>query len=778
MNPTDPHEAIRLRGARVNNLQAVDVDIPKRQLTVLTGVSGSGKSSLAFDTIAAESQRLINETYSTFVQGFMPSLARPDYDELSGLTAAIVVDQSPMGSNPRSTVGTATDAVGPMRVLFSRIAEPSVGGPGAYSFNVPSVSGGGAIQVGNKKKVVKQYRRTGGMCPNCEGRGQVSDVVLSELVDEDLSLADGALRIPGYKTGGWNYRLYAESGLVDPEKKIRDYTKEEHHNLFFHEEKRMKIAGINMSYEGLVPRLQKSMLAKERASMQKHIGEFVDRAVRFITCPECDGTRLAEHARTSTIEGKSIADLCTMEVGDLVEWFSQLRHSGAQELIDSIRAVLQSFVAVGLDYLTLDRPTSSLSGGEAQRAKMIRHLGSALTDATYVFDEPSAGLHPEDIGRVNDLLEQLRDKSNTVIVVEHNPATIMRADHVIDVGPGAGSAGGHVVFEGTPQDLAVSDTVTGRHLADRTPLKSEVRTPQGHLEVHDATRNNLQSVNVQVPLGVLTAITGVAGSGKSSLVAELAESNPDLVVVDQSPIAGSRRSNPATYTGALDSIRKAFAKATGTKPALFSANSEGACPQCKGAGVVYVDLGFMQGADTLCEVCEGRRFDAAVLEYTFGDYSIADVLDMPASQAAEFFAAKETKVPAAAKICNRLVQVGLGYITLGQPLSTLSGGERQRLKLAARMGEKAQTIILDEPTTGLHLADTEVILSLLDALVDAGTSVIVIEHNLAVIAHADHVIDMGPGAGSQGGQVVFAGTPAELAAADTTTGRHLAAYKD
>lgn len=771
----DPHETIRVRGARVNNLKAVDVDIPKRQLTVLTGVSGSGKSSLVFDTIAAESQRLINETYSTFVQGFMPTLARPDVDELGGITTAIIVDQSPMGANPRSTVGTATDATALLRVLYSRIGSPNAGGPGAYSFNVPSVSGGGAITVGNKKKVKAEYKRTGGMCPRCEGTGRVSDIKLDEIVDFSLSLDDGALTIPGYKTGGWNYRMYTESGFFPADKPVGEFTQEEHDALFFKESTRMKIAGMNMTYEGLVPRITSSMLSKERSAMQKHIGEFVDRAVVFIDCPDCDGTRLAQHARESLIDGKSIADLCKMEVAELAEWFDGVTDKTVEPLLEAIRHTLANFIAVGLDYLTLDRRTSTLSGGEAQRAKMIRHLGSALTDVTYVFDEPSAGLHPEDVDRMNQLLLQLRDKSNTVLVVEHKPETIAIADHVIDLGPGAGSGGGEITFTGTYAELAASDTLTGRHLSDRVSLKDSVRTPTSFLEIRGASRNNLRDVDVDVPLGVLTAITGVAGSGKSSLIAELPKDG--AIYVDQSQISGSRRSNPATYTGALDSIRKAFAKENDVKPALFSPNSEGACQNCKGAGVVYVDLGFMQGADTLCEVCEGRRFDAAVLDFLYGGKSIADVLDMPAASAAEFF--KENKVAAAAKICQRLVDVGLGYVTLGQPLTTLSGGERQRLKLATHLGGKrdsSELIILDEPTTGLHLADTQVLLDLLDKMVDAGTSVIVIEHNLAVVAHADQVIDLGPGAGSGGGEIVFTGTPADLAQHSGATGRHLATY--
>lgn len=771
------HDIIRVRGARVNNLRAVDVDLPKRRLTVLTGVSGSGKSSLVFDTIAAESQRLINDTYSTFVQGFMPSLARPDVDELSGITTAIVVDQSPLGANPRSTVGTATDATAMLRILFSRIAEPNAGGPGAYSFNVPSVSGGGAISVGGKAKVVKNFRRTGGMCPTCEGTGTVSSFDLAELVDDSLSLNDGALTIPGYKIGGWAYRMYTESGFFDPDKPVCEFTDEERHDLFYRAATRMKIAGMNMTYEGLVPRLTSSMLSKEREGMQKHVGAFVDRAVTFIDCPDCSGTRLAAHARQSYINGASIADLCRMEVTDLAAWFADFHDPRVTPLIDSLTDTLNNFVAVGLGYLTLDRRTSTLSGGEAQRATMIRHLGSALTDVTYVFDEPSAGLHPEDIARMNQLLLQLRDKSNTVLVVEHKPETMAIADHIVDLGPGAGAQGGHVTFSGTFDELLSSDTVTARHLGDRFELNESPRTPTGTIAVRGVRANNLRGVDADIPTGVLTAVTGVAGSGKSSLVeAIVAELDPSTTTyVDQAPIAGSRRSNPATYTGALEPIRKAFAKAHGVKPAQFSPNSDGACPNCKGAGVVYVDLGFMQGSDTPCEVCEGRRFDTAVLDYLLDGQNIADVLELTAADASEFFT---RSVPAAAKVCRTLVDVGLGYLTLGQPLTTLSGGERQRLKLAARLTEKTapETVILDEPTTGLHLADTRTLTDLLEDMVDSGVTVLVIEHNLAVVARADHVIDLGPGAGSAGGEIVFAGPPAALRDDSGATGRHLAAY--
>lgn len=776
---SDHHDAIRIHGARENNLQSVDVTIPKRRLTVFTGVSGSGKSSLVFGTIAAESQRLINETYSTFVQGFMPSLPRPDVDVLSGITTAIIVDQEPMGANPRSTVGTATDATAMLRVLFSRIAEPSAGGPGAYSFNVPSVSAAGAITVENRKGAKREktiFKRTGGMCPNCEGMGRVSDIRLGELYDENLSLHGGALKVPGYKTGGWAYRLYSDSGLYDPDKPIKDFTRQELQDFLYKEPTRMKIGGINQTYEGLVPRLQRSMLNKDRDQMQKSIGEFVDRAVTFIACPECGGTRLARHALDSRINGKNIADLCAMEIKDLAEWVKGLEAPTIAPLVTALRETLNSFVTIGLGYLQLDRSAGSLSGGEAQRTKMIRHLGSPLTDVTYIFDEPTAGLHPHDIERMNQLLKELRDKSNTVLVVEHKPETIAIADHVIDLGPGAGRDGGQIQFTGTVAELRDSGTVTGRHFDDRTRLKDTLRTPTGTLEVRGASRNNLADVDVDIPLGVLTAVTGVAGSGKSSLMSQVPRSET-TVFVDQSAIKGSRRSNPATYTGALEPIRKAFAKTHDVKPGLFSPNSEGACPHCKGAGVVYLDLGMMAGVSTTCEVCEGKRFEESVLDYHFGGRDISQVLQMPAAEAAEFFAATDSRVPAAAKILRRLVDVGLGYITLGQPLTTLSGGERQRLKLASHLAEKADLFILDEPTTGLHLADVENLLGLLDRLVDAGKSVIVIEHHLAVLAHADHVIDLGPGAGSEGGHIVFEGTPEDLmSCADSVTGRYLADY--
>ncbi|MEV6838558.1 excinuclease ABC subunit UvrA [Streptomyces sp. NPDC051133] len=776
----DSHDLIRVHGARENNLKDVSVEIPKRRLTVFTGVSGSGKSSLVFDTIAAESQRLINETYSAFVQGFMQTLARPEVDVLDGITTAIIVDQQRMGADPRSTVGTATDANAMLRILFSRLGRPHIGPPKAYSFNVASVSGAGAITVERGGQTVKERRSfsiTGGMCPRCEGRGSVTDMDLTQLYDENKSLDEGALSVPGYKTGGWNYRLYTESGLYPADKPIRSFTKKQLHDFLYREATRMKIAGINMTYEGLVPRIQKSMLSKDREGMQPHIREFVDRAVTFATCPECEGTRLSEAARSSKIGEVSIADACAMQISDLAEWVGGLDEPSVAPLLGSLRHTLDSFVEIGLGYLSLDRPAGTLSGGEAQRVKMIRHLGSSLTDVTYVFDEPTTGLHPHDIQRMNGLLLRLRDKGNTVLVVEHKPEVIAIADHVVDLGPGAGTAGGTVCFEGTVEGLRRGDTLTGRHLDDRAKLKETVRKASGTLEIRGATAHNLRNVDVDVPLGVLCVVTGVAGSGKSSLIHGSVPAGADVVSIDQSPIRGSRRSNPATYTGLLDPIRKAFAKANGVKPALFSANSEGACPTCNGAGVIYTDLAIMAGVATTCEECDGKRFDASVLEYHLGGRDISEVLAMPVTEAEEFFSTGEARTPAAHKILERMADVGLGYLTLGQPLTTLSGGERQRLKLATHMADKGGVYVLDEPTTGLHLADVEQLLGLLDRLVDAGKSVIVIEHHQAVMAHADWIIDLGPGAGHDGGRIVFEGTPADLISARSTlTGQHLAEY--
>ncbi|MCM2393475.1 ATP-binding cassette domain-containing protein [Streptomyces albipurpureus] len=776
----DNHDLIRVHGARVNNLKDVSIEIPKRRLTVFTGVSGSGKSSLVFNTIAAESQRLINETYSSFVQGFMPTLARPEVDVLDGLTTAIIVDQQRMGADPRSTVGTATDANAMLRILFSRLGKPHIGSPSAYAFNVASVRASGAITVerGAKRTVKATFNRTGGMCPRCEGRGAVSDIDLTQLYDDSKSIAEGAFTIPGWKSDSWwTVRTYAESGFLDPNKPIAQFTRKEMRDFLHHEPIKVKVEGVNLTYEGLIPKIQKSFLSKDREAMQPHIREFVDRAVTFTTCPDCAGTRLSEAARSSKIKRKSIADACAMEIRDLAEWVRGLREPPVAPLLTALQDTLDSFVEIGLGYLSLDRSSGTLSGGEAQRVKMIRHLGSSLTDVTYVFDEPTVGLHPHDIQRMNDLLLRLRNKGNTVLVVEHKPETIAIADHVVDLGPGAGTAGGTVCFEGTVEGLRVAGTITGRHFDDRATLKETVRKPTGALEIRGATTHNLRDVDVDVPLGVLTVVTGVAGSGKSSLVHGSIPAGEDVVSIDQGAIRGSRRSNPATYTGLLDPIRKAFAKANGVKPALFSANSEGACPNCNGAGVIYTDLAMMAGVATVCEECEGKRFQASVLEYHLGGRDISEVLAMSVTEAEEFFGAGEAHTPAAHRVLDRLADVGLGYLSLGQPLTTLSGGERQRLKLATHMAGKGGVYVLDEPTTGLHLADVEQLLGLLDRLVDSGKSVIVVEHHQAVMAHADWIIDLGPGAGHDGGQIVFEGTPADLVAARSTlTGEHLAEY--
>jgi excinuclease UvrABC ATPase subunit len=776
----DSHDLIRVHGARVNNLKDVSVELPKRRLTAFTGVSGSGKSSLVFGTIAAESQRLINETYSAFLQGFMPTQARPDVDVLDGLTTAILVDQERMGSDPRSTVGTATDANAMLRILFSRLGKPHIGSPQAYSFNVASVKASGAITVdkgGKSKTEAASYTRTGGMCTRCEGRGAVTDFDLSALYDDGKSLNDGALTIPGYSMEGWYGRIFRGCGYFDPDKPIKKFNKRELHDLLYREPTKIKVEGINLTYAGLIPQIQKSFLSKDRDAMQPHIGAFVDRAVTFTTCPECDGTRLSEAARSSKIEGVNIAELCAMQISDLAEWVRGLDEPSVAPLLEALGETLDSFVEIGLGYLSLDRPSGTLSGGEAQRTKMIRHLGSSLTDVTYVFDEPTIGLHPHDIERMNGLLLRLRDKGNTVLVVEHKPEAIAIADHVVDLGPRAGSAGGEVVFEGTVAGLRKSDTLTGRHLDDRASLKQTVRESSEALEIRGADTHNLQDVDVDIPVGVLVVVTGVAGSGKSSLIHGSVAGREGVVSVDQSAIRGSRRSNPATYTKLLDPIRKAFAKANGVKPALFSANSEGACPTCNGAGVIYTDLGVMASVATTCEECEGKRFDASVLEYELGGRDIAEVLAMSVAEAEQFFADGDAKIPAAHKILERLADVGLGYLTIGQPLTTLSGGERQRLKLATHLGEKGGVYVLDEPTTGLHLADVEQLLGLLDRLVDSGKSVIVIEHHQAVMAHADWIVDLGPGAGHDGGTVVFEGTPSDLVAdRSTLTGEHLAEY--
>ncbi|GAA5104614.1 excinuclease ABC subunit UvrA [Haloechinothrix salitolerans] len=773
----DSHDLIRVHGARENNLKDIDVEIPKRRLTVFTGVSGSGKSSLVFGTIAAESQRLINETYSAFLQGFMPTLARPDVDVLDGLTTAIIVDQERMGADARSTVGTATDANAMLRILFSRLGQPHIGPPQAFSFNTASVQASGMLKKGDGKAEKVTFTRTGGMCPHCEGRGSVSDFDLSALYDDSKSLNEGAITIPGYSMDGWYGRIFRGCGFFDPDKPIRKFTKTELHDLLYKEATKIKVDGINLTYAGLIPTIQRSMLSKDREAMQPHIRAFVDRAVVFQPCPECDGTRLSEAARSSKIAGINIADACAMQINDLAAWVRRLDEPTVAPLLHALGDTLDSFVEIGLGYLSLDRPSGTLSGGEAQRTKMIRHLGSSLTDVTYVFDEPTIGLHPHDVQRMNDLLLRLRDKGNTVLVVEHEPETMAIADHIVDLGPGAGHDGGEVVFEGTVEGLRTSGTLTGRHLDDRVSLKPSVRERTGVLEVRGANTHNLVDVDVDIPLGVLTVLTGVAGSGKSSLIDGSVAGRDGVVSIDQSAIRGSRRSNPATYSGLLDPIRKAFAKANAVKPGLFSANSEGACPTCNGAGVIYTDLAMMASVATPCEECEGKRFEASVLEYTFGGRDISEVLAMSVTEAHEFFGTGEARTPAAHKILARLADVGLGYLSLGQPLTTLSGGERQRLKLATQMAGKGDVYILDEPTTGLHLADVEQLLGMLDSLVDSGKSVIVIEHHQAVMAHADWIIDLGPGAGHDGGRIVFEGTPADLVAARSTlTGEHLAAY--
>jgi excinuclease UvrABC ATPase subunit len=779
VHAADSHDLIRVHGARENNLKNVSLEIPKRRLTVFTGVSGSGKSSLVFDTIAAESQRMINETYSAFLQGFMPTLARPDVDVLDGLTTAIIVDQERMGANARSTVGTATDANAMLRILFSRLGQPHIGSPQAFSFNVASAHGAGSITVerGSSKAVRRGFSITGGMCPRCEGMGSVTDFDLSALYDDSKSLNEGALTIPGYSVDGWYGRIFSGSGFLDPDKPIREYTKTELHDLLHKEPTKIKVDNINLTYEGLIPKIQKSFLSKGVDALQPHVRAFVERAVTFTACPDCGGTRLSAAARSSKIDGITIADACAMQISDLAGWVGGLDQPSVAPLLEALRQSLDSFVGIGLGYLSLDRPSGTLSGGEAQRTKMIRHLGSSLTDVTYVFDEPTIGMHPHDIQRMNDLLLRLRDKGNTVLVVEHKPEAIAIADHVVDLGPGAGTEGGEVVFEGTVEGLRASGTLTGRHLDDRAALKATVRTPTGTLEVRGATAHNLQHVDVDVPLGVLVVVTGVAGSGKSSLIHGSVSGRDGVVSVDQTPIRGSRRSNPATYTGLLEPIRKAFAKANGVKPALFSANSEGACPSCNGAGVIYTDLAMMAGVTTVCEECEGRRFQASVLEYRLGGRDISEVLDMSVNEAEEFFAAGDARTPAAHAVLGRLADVGLGYLSLGQPLTTLSGGERQRLKLATHLAERGGLYVLDEPTTGLHLADVERLLGLLDRLVESGKSVIVIAHHQAVMAHADWIIDLGPGAGHDGGRIIFEGTPADLVAARSTlTGEHLAAH--
>jgi excinuclease ABC A subunit len=765
--------AIQVRGARENNLRDISLDIPKRRLTVFTGVSGSGKSSLVFGTIAAESQRLINETYSAFVQGFMPTLARPDVDSLDGLTTAIILDQERMGANVRSTVGTVTDANALLRVVFSRIGRPQIGGPQAFSFNVPSVTGGGAIKVqrGSGETVRRTFSVAGGMCPRCEGMGTVSDIDVAQLYDANKSLNEGAITVPGYTADGWSTRLFSDSGFLDPNKPIRDYNETELRDFLYREPVKVRINGINLTYEGLVPRIQKSFLAKDVDALQPHIRAFVDRVAVFRPCPECGGTRLNDAARSSKIAGVNIADACAMQISDLAEWVRGLDEPSVAPLLAALGASLDSFVEMGLGYLSLDRPSGTLSGGEAQRTRMIRHLGSALTDITYVFDEPTIGLHAHDVERMNSLLRRLRDKGNTVLVVEHDPEVIRIADHVVDMGPGAGQHGGRVVYEGDVDGLTAAATATGRHLDATQELKSSPRKSRGSIAIRNARLHNLQNVSVDVPLGVLVAVTGVAGSGKSSLIHGcMPRTNPSVTVIDQSSIRGSRRSNPATYTGILDPIRTAFAKANGVKPALFSANSEGACPNCNGLGKTYTSLGFMADVVSICEVCEGRRYTDEVLQYRLRGRNIVEAMAMSVDEAREFFTERPVRV-----MLDRLADVGLGYVSLGQELDTLSGGERQRLKLAIEMSTDTEVYVLDEPTTGLHMQDVDNLVGLLDRLVDSGRSVIVIEHNLDVVARADWVIDLGPGGGHDGGRIIFEGPPGELVRAKgSLTGTHLA----
>ncbi|SDF33954.1 excinuclease ABC, A subunit [Lentzea fradiae] len=745
----DSHDVIQVRGARENNLADVSLDVPKRRLTVFTGVSGSGKSSLVFGTIAAESQRMINETYTAFLQSFMPSIGRPDVDALHNLSAAIIVDQERMGANSRSTVGTATDAHTMLRIVFSRLGEPHAGTSGAFSFNLPE-----------------------GMCPVCEGLGKVTTIDVDAIVDRSKSLNDGAIDAPNYGVGTWYWQVLAHSGLYPADRPIAEFTEQQLHDFLHKPTTKLNIGGTNVTYDGLIPKLQRTVLSKDRESMQPHIRAFVDRAVTFTACGSCRGTRLNEAALASKIRGLNIADCCALQISDLAKFVHEIDDPSVAPLLTTLRDTLDSLVEIGLGYLSLDRESGTLSGGESQRVKMVRHLGSSLTDITYVFDEPTVGLHPHDIQRMNNLLLRLRDKGNTVLVVEHKPETIAIADHVVDLGPGAGVNGGQVCYAGDVAGLRASGTLTGRHLDHRAKLRTEFRSPKGFLPITGARTNNLKDVSVDLPLGVLTVVTGVAGSGKSSLIHGSLRGKPGVVTVDQSPIRGSRRSNPATYTGLLDSVRTAFAKANGVKAALFSANSEGACENCKGIGLVYTDLAMMAGVATVCEKCEGKRFTPEVLRYTLRGKNISEVLAMSVADAREFFPSGQAHA-----VLSRLHDVGLSYLSLGQPLTTLSGGERQRLKLAIHMAEKASTYVLDEPTSGLHLADVDQLLGLLDQLIDAGNTVIVIEHHQAVMAHADWVVDLGPGAGHDGGRVVFTGTPADLVStSDTLTARHLKEY--
>jgi len=763
--------AIKVRGARENNLRDISLEIPKRKLTVFTGVSGSGKSSLVFETIAAESRRLINETYTAFLQGFMGTPARPDVDSLENLSAAIVVDQERMGTNARSTVGTVTDAYDMLRVIFSRLGQPHIGPSSAFSFNIPAgtISGEITLEKGRSETEERQITITGGMCPECEGLGRVSSVDVDALVDRDKSLNKGAITFPNFQVGSWYHRVFIDSGFFDNDKPLRDFTDAEWERLLHGPEAKVKTELVNLTYEGLVDKIRRLYLVRDTDSLQPSLRAAVERIATFTNCPSCGGTRLNPLALSSLIEGKNIAECAAMQISDLADWLRALDAPGAGPMIEHLGAVLDTFVQIGLGYLSLDRESSTLSGGESQRTRMVRHLGSSLTDLTYVFDEPTIGLHAHDVQQMNGLLQRLRDKGNTVLVVEHDPEVMRVGDEVVDMGPGAGSHGGEVVFQGSYVELAASGTLTGRHLEVQQSLKEDVRTPSVSIPIRDANLHNLRGVSVDVPTGVFVVVTGVAGSGKSSLIHGcMPRKDPSVTVIDQSAIRGSRRSNPATYTAILDPIRKAFASANGVKPALFSANSEGACPECKGLGLIYTDLAFMAGVVSVCEVCEGRRFTDQVLGYRLRSQNIAEVLDMSVEEAAAFFTEKPVKV-----MLDRLADVGLGYISLGQMLNTLSGGERQRLKLAIEMSGDAEVYVLDEPTSGLHMHDVDNLIGLLDRLVDSGRTVIVIEHNLDVVARADWVIDLGPGAGHEGGKVVFSGPPADLVRSGTLTGEHL-----
>ncbi|GAB3824706.1 ATP-binding cassette domain-containing protein [Kribbella italica] len=742
-------DLIEVRGARENNLKGVSLDVPKRRLTVFTGVSGSGKSSLVFGTIAAESQRLINETYTAFVQNFMPSLSRPDVDSLRNLSAAIVVDQERIGANARSTVGTATDAHTMLRILFSRIGTPDAGPPSAFSFN-----------------------RAEGMCLVCEGLGKATDIDLDELVDRDRSLNQDPIKAPGYGVDTWYWQLFVHSGLFDPDLPLRDYPTEQWEQFLYSPATKVKVGKSNLTFEGLVPKVKKQYLGKDRDTMQNAVRAFADRALKLGPCPECGGARLNEAARAVRIDGVGITECSAMQISDLAQFVRGIDDPSVGPMLEGLRDTLDSMVDIGLGYLSLNRESGTLSGGEAQRVKLVRHLGSALTDVTYVFDEPTVGLHPHDIQRMNELLLQLKAKGNTVLVVEHKPETIRIADHVVDLGPGAGLAGGRLCYAGDVKGLLKSGTLTGRYLDHKVGLREDVRTPTGSLRIEGANLHNLQDVSVEVPLGVLTVVTGVAGSGKSSLIHGSLANHEGVIVAGQDPIRGSRRSNPATYTGLLDPIRAEFAKANKVKPGLFSANSVGACQTCKGIGLVYTDLGMMAEVSSVCEQCNGARFTPEVLALQLRGKNISEVLRMTVTEAREFFGKGPSRI-----ILDRLCSVGLGYLSLGQPLTTLSGGERQRMKLAINMSKRGSIYILDEPTTGLHLADVDQLLAMLDELVDDGNTVIVIEHHQAVMAHADWLIDLGPGAGHDGGQIVFEGTPADLVESSASlTAEHLRQY--